>query len=132
MKRSLVSVITSAALVFSLTSCLAVKRVEESLTEREDAGFVPNLPDVPMPAHFVADADTSSFFDSAEGRIAEVSAEGFGTESEISDFYRDTMPQFGWMRVDKLAYKKQGELLVIAVEKGKTLSTIKYQLRPSI
>lgn len=132
MKRNLITLLVSVALVTGLTSCLAVKRVEEALTERKDAGFVPNLPDVPMPAHFVADAETSSFFDSAEGRIAEVNAEGFGSEEEIVNFYKDTLPQFGWVRVDRLAYKKQGELLVMTVEKGRTLNAIKYQLRPSI
>lgn len=120
--------------ISALTSCMAVQRVEESLTEKRDAGFVPNLQDVPMPAHFVADAGTSSFFDSAEGRIAEVNAEGFGDEEEVADFYSDTMPQFGWTKVDRLAYKKEGELLVITVSKGKsdTLTNIKYQLRPSL
>ncbi len=129
MIKNLVIILSSVML---LTSCLAVKRVEESLTERADAGFVPNLPDVPMPAHFIADANTSSFFDSAEGRIAEVNAEGFGDEDEIADFYKGTLPQFGWVQADKLAYKKQGELLVITVEKGKALTNIKYQLRPSL
>jgi len=40
--------------------------------------------------------------------------------------------QFGWTRMDKLAYKKEGELLVMSVTKGASLTTIKYQLRPAL
>lgn len=115
-----------------LTSCMAVQRVREAINEPSNGGFVPNLPDVPMPKNFVADANTSSFFDSAEGRIAEINAEGFAELDDVEDFYNKTLPQFGWKQVDRLMYKKEGELLVISAEKTKTLTSIKYQLRPSL
>lgn len=129
MIKNLVLILTISLM---LTSCLAAKRIGEAVTEPSTSGFVPNLPDVPMPKHFVANANTSSFFDSAEGRIAEINAEGFAEVSDVKDFYDDTLPEFGWTKVSNLVYKKEGELLIITAEKGATLTNIKYQLRPAI
>jgi len=115
-----------------VTSCLAVKRVGESISEPSTGGFVPNLPDVALPKHFVVDNDTSTFFDSAEGRIAEVNAQGFGEVDDVEDFYDDTMPQFGWKKLGKNVYRKEGELLTITATKGPSLTSIKYMLKPSL
>ncbi len=125
-------ILIALLLVTSLNGCLVVKRVKESIAEPSTGGFVPNLPDVPLPKHFVVDADTSTFFDSAEGRIAEINAQGFGEVEDVEAFYGDTMAQFGWQKITNNAYKKEGELLMIGVEKGKTLTSIKFQLRPSL
>ncbi len=130
MIRSLIAAIFSTLI---LTSCLAAQRIQETVTEPSNAGFVPNLPDVPMPQHFIADASTSSFFDSAEGRIAEINAEGFVEDEEyISEFFDETLPQFGWIKIDRLVYKKEGEILLITEARGKTITSLKFQLRPSL
>lgn len=130
--KNILTILFSLVLISSLTSCLALKRVVESVNEPSNAGFVPNLPDVPMPQNFVSDADTSSFFDSAEGRIAEINASGFQEIAEVYAFYEDIMPQFGWKQLDRGIYKKDGEMLVITAEKGKQLTNLKFQLRPSL
>lgn len=130
--KNLLTITLSIILITSLTSCLALKRVVEAVGQPSNAGFVPNLPDVPMPQNFVADSDTSSFFDSAEGRIAEINASGFQEIADVYSFYEDIMPQFGWQQLDRGIYKKEGEMLVITAEKGKTLTNLKFQLRPSL
>ena len=130
--KNILSVTLSIILVTSLTSCLAFKRAVEAINEPSNAGFVPNLPDVPMPQNFVADSDTSSFFDSAEGRIAEINASGFQEVADVYEFYEDIMPQFGWQQLDRGLYKKDGEMLVITADKGRNLTNLKFQLRPSL
>ena len=116
----------------SLTSCLAVKRVGEAINEPSTGGFVPNLPDVPLPRNFVVDANTSTFFDSPEGRIAEINAQGFDEKEHIEDFYTENMKQFGWQKINNSSYRKEGELLMINIEIDKTITNIKYQLRPAV
>jgi hypothetical protein len=130
--KNILNIILCLTLVTSLTSCLAFKRAVEAINEPSNAGFVPNLPDVPMPQNFVADSDTSSFFDSAEGRIAEINASGFQEVAEVYEFYEDIMPQFGWQKMDRGVYKKNGEMLVITAEKGRKLTNLKFQLRPTV
>ncbi len=127
MKKNLFVMICALLLV----SCAATQTVKNRVLG-SNSGFVPNLPDVPMPKNFVIDANTSTFFDSAEGRIAEINAEGFGEVSEIQSFYAGTMPQFGWTQLSPTTFKKQGELLVVDVSKAKTVTSVKYQLRPSL
>lgn len=95
------------------------------------SGFVPSIPDVPLPEAFEVDPTTGSFFDSAEGRISEMYAAGFKSPEEVKDFYEEVMPQFGWKKIDQLTYQKEGEILTIEPEKGKYLTTIKYNLRPN-
>jgi hypothetical protein len=130
--KKLTTILLAALLVTSLNSCLAVKRVKEAINEPSTGGFVPNMPDVPLPKHFIVDADTSTFFDSAEGRIAEINAEGFGEKDDIVSFYDDNMKQFGWKKINDNTYRKEGEMLIFTIEKGKSLTNIKYQLRPAI
>lgn len=116
-----------------VTACQPVKRVAEAVGGPEvKSGFVPNLPDVPLPENFVIDESTSTFFDSAEGRIAEVNAQGISSVSEVNGFYDSSMPALGWTRIGNLAYKKEGELLVITPEQGNNLTNLKFSLRPSL
>jgi hypothetical protein len=92
--------------------------------------FVPNMPDVPLPKFFLPDSTTSSFFDSAEGRIAEVNAEGFLEPSVVDNFYSSNMGKYGWTKIDNRAYKKGNNLLLITITKGINLTYVNYQLRP--
>ncbi len=131
MTKKLLTVLVSLLIISNLTACMAVKRVGEAINAPSTGGFVPNLPDVPLPRNFVVDADTSTFFDSPEGRIAEINAQGFSEADDIEDFYTDNMDEFGWQKISSTAYRKEGELLMINIEKSKTLTNIKYQLRPS-
>jgi len=131
MIKKISTILVCLFVTFSLTSCLAVKRVQEAINTPSTGGFVPNLPDVPLPRNFVVDADTATFFDSPEGRIAEINAQGFDKETDIEDFYSENMKQFGWQKVNNTLYKKEGELLIINISKDKTITNIKYQLRPS-
>jgi hypothetical protein len=131
MTKKILTIIVCLFAALSLTSCLAIKRVQEAITAPSTGGFVPNLPDVPLPRNFVVDADTSTFFDSPEGRIAEINAQGFAKEEDIEDFYVENMKEFGWQKVNNTLYKKEGELLIIVITKTGTITNIKYQLRPS-
>jgi len=81
------------------------------------ASFVPSLPDVPLPKDFEVDPTTGSFFDSAEGRIAEMYAAGFKKPEEVTSYYNKTLPQFGWKSEGKSTFSKDGEVLTIVPEK---------------
>jgi hypothetical protein len=129
--KKILTILIAVLFITSLNSCLAVKRIKEAVTTPSTGGFVPNLPDVPLPRNFIVDGETSTFFDSPEGRIAEINAQGFATQSEVEDFYTDNMKQFGWQKINNAAYRKENELLLINIEKTKSLTNIKYQLRPA-
>jgi hypothetical protein len=130
--KNILTILVLVLLATTLTSCLAVKRVQEAINMPSTGGFVPNLPDVPLPRNFIVDAGTSTFFDSPEGRIAEINAQGFDEKEDIEEFYTDNMKQFGWSKINNSLYKKEGEMLIISIEVTKSITNIKYQLRPAV
>ena len=123
-----VAIIVSSA---ALTACETVEKFRPGFA-KSSGDFVPGLPDVPLPKNFIVDTEKSSFFDSPEGRIAEVKAEGFLTPDEVTEFYAESMPQFGWTKIGTTAFKKEGELILITPTKTGTITDLKYQLRPSL
>lgn len=98
----------------------------------EISNFVPSIPDVPLPEGFEVDPVVGSFFDSADGRIAETYAAGFDEPKAVAEFYTKVMPQLGWQDLGNLSYQKEGEILTVEAEKGDVLTTVKYNLKPSM
>jgi len=131
MKKLVLLFICPLLIFSSLLSCNLANKVKNSISPEIQADFVPNLPDVPLMKGFTVDETSSSFFDSAEGRIVEVSANGTAKGNEISSFYDRTMPQFGWVKTGKLAYKKEGESLLITPIASGQSTTLKFQLKPA-
>jgi len=96
-----------------------------------EVSFVPSLPEVPLPKGYEVDPTASTFYDTAEGRIAETYAAGFEDLDKVVLFYKTVMPQLGWQEIDELVFLKEGELLVLTPEEGDYLNIVEFQLKPT-
>jgi len=115
-----------------LASCSNKHQSDLNNLTTGELSFVPSLPDVPLPPGFEVDPTTGSFFDSAEGRIAEIYAAGVDKPKDVLDYYDKTLTKFGWVKESEMVFAKEGETLIITPEEGQYVNTIKYQLKPII
>ena len=86
--------------------------------------FVPGINGLPLMAGLVLMPDSHVVFDTLDGRIIEVLADGRIHRHDILTFYKDTLPQLGWKSNSKNEYERDGELLKIRISLGKMSKTI--------
>jgi hypothetical protein len=61
----------------------------------------PRLPDVPVPADFVFDADRSKERRARGFRFVEHHYKGDATVRQVTNFYREIMPRVGWKMIEE-------------------------------
>ena len=61
---------------------------------------------------------TAMTFESSAGRVAEVEANGLASSDAIDAYYKQSLPQLGWMPQANGSYRRGNELLVIEVKAG--------------
>jgi len=86
--------------------------------------FVPGINGLPLMAGLVLMPDSHVVFDTLDGRIIEVLADGRIHRHDILTFYKDTLPQLGWKLNSKNEYERDGELLKIRISLDKMSKTI--------
>jgi len=59
-------------------------------------GFLDCIEDIPLVNKLYEKKDSCFYFDSDEGRVANVEAEGNIKQDTILNFYLDVLPQLGW------------------------------------
>lgn len=81
---------------------------------QDNTGFASVIDDLPLMAGLVEAGDGVEF-SSAQGRIAEVYAQGHLSQAEVEGFYANTLPQLGWTRAagKDVMYKREGETLTL-------------------
>lgn len=114
----------------SLAVCLGVLVVSASMTARTNTGFLSRLEDMPLVPGLSEDAGSGVSFDTAAGRIVEAFARGNVTERQVLDFYRETLPQLGWIAESPTEYSRGGEKLRIAVTPDEQGMVVRYSLSP--
>ena len=86
--------------------------------------FVPGINGLPLMAGLVLMPDSHVVFDTLDGRIIEVLADGRIHRHDILTFYKDTLPQLGWKLNSKNEYERDGELLKIRISLDKMSKAI--------
>lgn len=61
------------------------------------ADFLSGTEDVPLMAGLTEQSDGTVVFDTAAGRIVEVTATGAASADAVRAFYGETLPQLGWI-----------------------------------
>ena len=79
--------------------------------------FLNAIDDLPLMPGLTEDVDGALQFDTANGRIAEITASGIASPSSITGFYSRTLPQLGWRQITPERYQREGEVLVIEIVK---------------
>jgi len=94
---------------------------ESFLAELEDLPLAPGLTELPG----------GLLFDSADGRIVEAQAKGEVPADQVRHFYESTLVQLGWQPVGPLQFRRDNEILKIAInEKAQPLS-VHFTLTPT-
>ena len=76
--------------------------------------------------------DSCFYFDSNEGRVANVEVEGNLDKNDILDFYRNILPQLGWKINDDRSYenilkfRRENELVNIMIHENNQKSLVTF------
>lgn len=93
-------------------------------------GFLSRLEDLPLVPGLSEDTSAGVSFDTAGGRIVEAFARGDLTERQVLDFYRETLPQLGWIADNATAYRRGGERLRLELMQDARGLIVRYSLLP--
>jgi len=100
--------------------------------QAQSPAFLSAIEDLPLMPGLTEDVDGALQFDTANGRIAEITASGVASPSAVTDFYRRTLPQLGWQQVAPASYQREGEVLAIdVVELGANRIEVEVHFRVS-
>ena len=95
-------------------------------------GFLDCIEDIPLMNELVEKKDSCFYFDSNEGRVANVEVEGNLDKNDILDFYRNILPQLGWKINDDRSYenilkfRRENELVNIMIHENNQKSLVTF------
>lgn len=96
--------------------------------------FVTGLEDVPLMPELRDLPDAAVIFDKPSGRLVEAYAEGEVAPAAVLAFYRETLPQLGWIaaaeRGETGVFFRESERLEIHVLEGQPRRTVRFVLSP--
>jgi hypothetical protein len=99
----------------------------------QELTFLSGIDDLPLTPGLQENTELTLIFDSAEGRFVEAYAVGNVTEMAVSEFYRQSLPQLGWLHDGMATFQRDGEVLVIlpspSTGSGYT-TTVRFALSP--
>lgn len=101
-----------------LRLCIAAALMIALSPARAEEGFVPGVPDLPLPPDLVAAADKVVVFDKPDGRIVEAEASGEMERLALFGWYRDVLPELGWRELPVASpiaalWEREGERLLL-------------------
>ena len=104
---------------FTLLIFLTIGIFEAPSTALSQApAFLSVIDDLPLMPGLRENTNEALSFDTAIGRIAEITASGAVEAKEIFDYYSMALPQLGWKLETLDSYLREGEVLSIDVIKS--------------
>lgn len=101
---------------------------------RAQDAFVLGLPDVPVMVGLAEDTDARLEFDKEQGRIVEVVLRGTHSPQAILDYYREALPELGWVldlsKADRLSLHRGDETLQLHADRHGRVGIVTISLSP--
>ena len=95
--------------------------------------FIPGINGLPLVTGLVLMPGRHIIFDTPEGRIIEAFADGKISPANILAFYKDTLPQLGWIVKSKNEFGRENEVLRIEVSANKkNQSIVRFFITPDV
>ena len=95
--------------------------------------FIPGVNGLPLVTGLVLMPGRHIIFDTPEGRIIEAFADGKISPANILAFYKDTLPQLGWIVKSKNEFGRENEVLIIEVYSNKkNKSIVRFFITPDV
>jgi hypothetical protein len=113
------------ALLAALLLCASPVRTPAAA----EGHFLSELDDLPLPPG-LTEAPGGVLFESPSGRIVEATAQGELDAGQILDFYAQTLPQLGWEKVGPSTFRRDNELLKIAVDTKRRPLLVHFSVVP--
>jgi hypothetical protein len=92
--------------------------------------YVAGIEDVPLMAGLAPTRTNDLTFDSPQGRIVIVHAQGSLEQRQVQDFYAASLSELGWDRIGDQAFRREGELLRLEFGQRGALLTVRFTLSP--
>ena len=92
--------------------------------------FVFGFEDLPLMNGLVQIQQESVLFDTPQGRIVQASATGAVTREAVVSFYRETLPQLGWIAMDDQTYRREGEILRLEITDADRALMVQFLAEP--
>ena len=110
--------------VLVLVLCLFVSGVQAG--ER----FVPGFESLPLMAGLEVELGSAMVFDKPGGRIVEAEATGGVPAARIRSWYAEALPQLGWQPAGEGKFRREGEVLSLAVTAEGAGARVSFRLYP--
>lgn len=118
-KNLLFTVVLACALFHSAPPALA-----------EDDAFIYGANDVPLMPGLEEVPSLRIVFDKPEGRIIQLFVRGNVSETEVTAFYRETLPQLGWLPSTENSFVRDEEKLIFLFETTGNILTVQLSISP--
>ncbi len=92
--------------------------------------YVPGFEALPLMAGLEIEPGSAMVFDKPGGRIVEAAATGAVPAARIRSWYREALPQLGWRPAGEGLFRREGEMLSLAVGKSGTGARVAFRLYP--
>jgi len=110
---------------------VAANQASAQMPVSGDTQFFQSLPDVPLMEGLTELTDQTMEFDKPSGRIVEVYASYDSLSADqISSFYNQTLPLFGWQRLGDFSFVRKGEKLSFLFEDSDGQNFVRVTLLP--
>lgn len=96
----------------------------------EEAAFIDGFNDLPLMSGLEELPDLRIVFDKPEGRIIELFVRGTVSEAKVIAFYRETLPQLGWVLSRENVYIREKEQLTLLFESAGIILTVQLSISP--
>lgn len=98
-----------------LSGCSAISATqigEAAIIGASKQKFVKGTDGIPLYPYFTEIKDKTVMFDSTDGKIIRVNYTATGVDMrKVRNFYNDTLPQIGWIKVDEDLFRRDNEEL---------------------
>ena len=94
------------------------------------ADFLSGTEDVPLMAGLVEQGDGAVVFDTADGRIVEVTTTGTPSPAAVRAFYAETLPQLGWHAEKGDTWQREDEELRLTFPAAGTVHFVLAPAKP--
>ena len=93
--------------------------------------FFESIQDLPLMPGLEELSEYTVRFDKPEGRVIEAVAvlNGLNTQ-DVSFFYQEALPQFGWSRIENGVYQRESEILRFHLEGDKSTEFLRITVIP--
>ena len=94
------------------------------------ADFVDGLGDIPNFKNMKNVEDSFVLFDKIDGRYLYSETQGYHNKKEISKFYKNVLPNLGWIFVKENKFERADEILEIKFEEADKLTKVLFSISP--